>query len=136
MKNLFLLSVSLIVLSCSSEKSKIYQWRGEDRKGIFAEKNLLKEWTENGPGELWHLEGIGDGYGSPTITENEIFITGAIDSIAILFCFNLNGKLQWKTSLGKEWVVNYPGSRSAPTVVDDLIYLGSGMGDLYCIERN
>jgi len=32
-------------------------------------------------------------------------------------------------------VVNYPGSRSAPTLVDELIYVGSGMGKLFCIEK-
>ena len=136
MKNLCLLFVSLFILSCSSNQPKVYQWRNENRKGIFPEHNLLKEWPENGPEELWHNDNIGDGYGSPTVTENEIFITGAIDSTATLFCLSLNGEELWKTSLGKEWVVNYPGSRSAPTIVDDLIYVGTGMGDLFCVKRN
>jgi outer membrane protein assembly factor BamB len=30
---------------------------------------------------------------------------------------------------------SYPGSRSAPTIVDDLIYVGSGLGNLYCVEK-
>jgi len=135
MKNLFLLFVCAIVISCSSEKSRIYQWRGEGRKGIYPEKNLLKEWPENGPKEIWHIEGIGDGYGSPTITNNEIFITGAVDSMATLFCLDFNGNIQWKVTFGKDWVVDYPGSRSAPTIIDDLIYVGSGLGNLYCLER-
>ena len=136
MKNICLFVLSLIILSCSTHKTDLYQWRGENRMGIFKEQNLLKEWPANGPKELWVVEGIGDGYGSPTITDKEIFITGAIDSTATLFCLDFNGNIQWKVPFGKEWVVNYPGSRSAPTVVDDLIYVGSGMGNLYCMKRS
>jgi outer membrane protein assembly factor BamB len=29
----------------------------------------------------------------------------------------------------------FPGARSAPTVVGDLVYVGSGMGNLYCVNR-
>ena len=136
MKNLLILSAIFLLFSCSQNKTEIYQWRGEDRKGIFDEQNLLKEWPEAGPEELWYVEGIGDGYGSPTITDNEIFITGAIDSTATLFCIDLNGEVKWQVPFGKEWVTSYPGSRSQPTVVDDLIYVGSGMGNLFCLNRS
>ena len=136
MKNLLILSAIFLLFSCSQNKTEIYQWRGEDRKGIFDEQNLLKEWPEAGPEELWYVEGIGDGYGSPTITDNEIFITGAIDSTATLFCIDLNGEVKWQIPFGKEWVTSYPGSRSQPTVVDDLIYVGSGMGNLFCLNRS
>ncbi|HPF52534.1 MAG TPA: PQQ-binding-like beta-propeller repeat protein [Draconibacterium sp.] len=136
MKNFCLFLLSLIILSCANNQTKIYQWRGENRMGIYPEKNLLKEWPEDGLKELWYTEEIGDGYGSPTITENEIYITGAIDSTATLFCLDLNGNTLWKAPFGKEWVVNYPGSRSAPTIVDDLIYIGSGMNNLYCLKRS
>lgn len=135
MKNLSLIFVAVLFFSCSSKKTEIHQWRGEDRKGIFAETNLLKEWPENGPKELWYLEGIGDGYGTPTIVDDEIFVTGAVDSTATLFCIDLDGKLKWQAPFGKEWIKNYPGSRSQPTIVDDLIYLGSGMGNLFCLKK-
>ena len=136
MKNFCLFLLCIVLFSCSTKTPEIYQWRGENRNGIFPEKNLLKEWSESGPKELWYNEQIGDGYGSPTVTENEIFITGAVDSTASLFCLDLNGNILWKAPFGKEWVVNYPGSRSAPTVVDDLIYVGSGMNNLFCLKRS
>ena len=136
MKNLYLLFICLIAFSCSSNKTKIYQWRGEDRKGIFNEQNLLKEWPEDGPEELWYVEGIGDGFGSPAVTDSEIYITGAIDSTATLFCFDLSGQKKWEVTLGKEWVTSYPGSRSQPTIADDLIYVGTGMGNLFCLNRS
>jgi outer membrane protein assembly factor BamB len=42
----------------------------------------------------------------------------------------------WQTTLGKEWITSFPGSRSAPTIVGDLIYIGTGMGDLYCVSTS
>jgi len=128
----FLLSM---LLSCSSSQPDIYEWRGENRSGIYPDTKLLKEWPAEGPEELWTLENLGRGYGSPLFVEDLFYITGEVDSLDILYCFNLDGKELWQTTLGKEWVTSFPGSRSAPTVVDDLLYVGSGMGNLYCVNR-
>jgi outer membrane protein assembly factor BamB len=135
MKVVSIFLISLLFISCNTKKSEIYQWRGEDRKGVFEAANLLKSWPENGPEEIWFTEGLGDGYGTPTITDTEIFVTGAIDSIATLFCLNLDGTKRWQAPFGKEWIKSYAGSRSQPTVVDDFIYVGSGMGNLFCLKR-
>ena len=135
MKNLIPALLVVLLVSCTSKKPKIVEWRGEDRNGRYHETNLLKEWPEEGPAELWFLEGIGSGYGSPVIEDGLIYITGAPDSTAYLHCISTDGKIIWQSEFGKEWVVNFPGSRSAPTIVDDLIYVGSGMGNLYCLEK-
>ena len=66
---------------------------------------------------------------------DRFYITGEVDSMAILYCFDLEGHKHWQSTLGKEWVSSFPGSRSAPTIVDDLIYVGTGMGDLYCVNK-
>lgn len=138
MKYLVSLAVIFLLASCSTDnsadKNRIYEWRGEDRNGIYQETGLLKEWPEDGPEELWSIEDLGDGYGSPIFVEDKFYISGARDSIALLFCFNLDGEELWKTEFGKEWVVNFPGSRSAPTLIDNLLYVSSGMGNLYCID--
>ena len=125
----------LILFSCSSSQPELYEWRGEMRSGIYPDTGLLKEWPEEGPQELWTLDNLGRGYGSPLFVEDRFYITGEVDSLALLYCFNLNGKKLWQTSLGKEWVTSFPGSRSAPTVVDNLLYIGTGMGNLFCVNR-
>jgi outer membrane protein assembly factor BamB len=126
----------LFFLPSPQEKSKIYEWRGKDRNGIFDEANLLKSWPEEGPKEIWAIENIGNGFVTPIFTEDRFYITGEIDSILILFCFNMKGEKQWQTTLGKEWMKSYPGSRSIPTIVGDLIYVGSGLGNLYCLNKS
>ncbi|MEA1876846.1 MAG: PQQ-binding-like beta-propeller repeat protein [Bacteroidota bacterium] len=120
--------------SCNQEQ-KVYEWRGENRSGIYADEGLLKSWPETGPEVVWEYEGIGNGYGSPVFTPDGMYIMGEVDSLAWLFSFDLEGKLKWKKDFGKEWVENWNGSRCAPTIVDDLVYVMSGMGNLYCFDR-
>lgn len=131
----FFFPVLLLIVSCSSSQPEIYEWRGTDRMGIYPDTDLLMEWPDEGPEELWTIDSLGRGYGSPTFTENRFYLTGEVDSMAILYCFDLDGNKIWESTLGKEWVSSYPGSRSAPTIVGDLIYTGTGMGDLYCVSR-
>jgi hypothetical protein len=132
MKIIPVLFVCAVLFSCVPSKTEIYQWRGDNRKGIFDEKNLLTSWPENGPEEIWYAENIGNGFGSPTVTGKEIFITGETDSVAWLYCFDLNGTLLWKQNSGQEWARHYPSSRSAPTVAGNQVYTCTGMGIVAC----
>ncbi|MDX9882583.1 MAG: PQQ-like beta-propeller repeat protein [Prolixibacteraceae bacterium] len=130
--NLLLLLVILFISSCV--RTKIYQWRGDNRSGVYSEKNLLKTWQEGGPQLIWETEGIGNGYVSPTVTDDALYITGEIDSMANLFKFDRNGKLIWKVIYDREWTKSFQGARSHATVVNGLVYVGSGMGNLFCIS--
>lgn len=135
MKNVSIFLIAILCFACNPKQKKVSEWRGENRSGIYNESNLLKEWPANGPSVLWELEGIGNGYGSPVVSDNTLFVNGEVDSVAYLFALDLQGKMLWKTDFGKDWMVNFIGSRSAPTVVDDLVYVASGMGDVACIEK-
>jgi outer membrane protein assembly factor BamB len=134
-RNLILVLFIFALFSCTTDKHKIYEWRGEGCTGIYYETNLLKEWPENGPDELWSIDSLGNGFGSPVFAGEQFFISGEIDSMAVLYCFDLNGYKQWQTELGRDWVANFPGSRSAPTVAGDMIYAGSGFSSLFCVDR-
>lgn len=141
MKYPLFLSILLSIIACSQNvhSQNIAQWRGQNRDGIYPGNNLLKIWPEVGPKLLWLAEEIGNGYGSPAITDDKLFINGETDSISQVFAFNLDGKLIWKTPNGPEFFGNgfsasFPGSRSTPTVYDNLVYICSGMGRIACIE--
>lgn len=94
----------------------------------------MKSWPENGPELLWKFEGLGTGYSSATISGDKLFILGETDSTGYLFALDLQGKLLWKTGLAREWMVNFTGPRSTPTVVDNLVYVCNSMGDVVCID--
>jgi outer membrane protein assembly factor BamB len=131
----YFLPLFLLLHSCSTSQPEISEWRGADRSGIYPDTELLTEWPEKGPEEIWTIDSLGRGYGSPQFTEDRFYITGEVDSMSILYCFDLDGITLWQTTLGKEWVASFPGSRSAPTIVGGFIYIGSGMGDLYCLNK-
>ncbi len=135
MRNLVILASLMFLISCSPKNQSITEWRGPGRTGVYIEQNLQKIWNDSGPAETLFIENIGNGYGSPIVTDENIFLTGEIDSSAILHCFDLAGKPIWKTTLGKEWTESFQGSRSAPTLVDDLLYVATGMGNLFCVEK-
>jgi len=134
MQNISIFSILILLLTSSSVKTRIYQWRGTDREGIYNESNLLKAWPAEGLKELWTIENVGNGFVTPIFTDNYFYLTGEVDSMEILFSFNLKGEKQWQTTIGKAWMKSFPGSRSASTVVDDLLYVGTGFGNLLCIS--
>jgi outer membrane protein assembly factor BamB len=133
-RKVFYLSCIAILLSASLQAQVIAQFRGPDRDGVFPAKDLKASWPAEGPVLLWSNTEVGNGYGPPAVTSDRVYITGGVDSIAYLFAFDLKGKLVWKSECGKEWVESYPGSRSTPTVIGNLIYVCSGLGNLFCID--
>lgn len=123
-----------LLLSLSIFSQSITQFRGPDRNGIYPETNLLKSWPPEGPTLLWKADGIGNGYSSPIIYGDRIYVTGEIDSIGYLFAYTKSGSLIWKKKTGTEWMENFTGSRSTPTLVDNLIYVSTSMGRVICFD--
>src|SRR3989339_1263548 len=136
LSTLFVAAMLLFTVQAITQNQKIFEWRGVNREGIYPDKGLLKQWPAEGPEKVWEYEGVGNGYGSPVFTEDKMYIMGEADSLAWLFAFDLDGKLLWKKDYGKEWVKNYNGSRCAPTIAGDLVYVTSGMGNIYCFNKN
>lgn len=120
-----------------SKISEFSNWRGPNRDGIFPEKNLLVKWPENGPEMMWSFEGIGFGHSSVAVANNKVYITGIKDTIVsagILYTFDTKGNLLWQKNYGPDFNLNFHGPRSTPVIVDDLIYIESGMGAVYCLN--
>jgi outer membrane protein assembly factor BamB len=136
MKQLIFILFTLSLFSCEPKRIAVSEWRGPNRSGVYNETGLLKEWPAEGPKMLWSIDSTGRGYGSPVLTDDRLYINGEIDSTSYLFAYDLSGKLIWKTAFGQEWVKNFPGCRSTPTVVGDLVYDCTGKGDIACINKN
>lgn len=138
MNKIFISLLFSIVVFCGcNSKPELSDWRGPRRDGIYNETNLLKEWPENGPEMLWSFEGLGFGHSSVAVTNDKVFITGikdTISSIGTLFTFDTDGKLLWEKDYGSDFSLNFHGTRSTPVIVDDLIYIESGMGAVYCLN--
>ena len=89
---------------------------------------------EINPSPVLTIEGLGNGYSTPAVTSDRIFVTGEHDGLGCLFAYDLQGNLAWKTNYGSEWTENFPGSRSTPSVADSSVYISSGMGDIGCFD--
>ncbi|MGQ8338549.1 outer membrane protein assembly factor BamB family protein [Sunxiuqinia sp. A32] len=131
-----LLLLALLLFAGCQQKPQLTEWRGPNRSGIYNETNLLKSWPEKGPDLIWEKETVGNGYSSPIVTDEFIYITGEIDSLGCLFKFDLSGNKVWQSEYGKEWTTNFQGSRGTPTLYGDQIYICSGVGDIACIQSS
>jgi len=129
---IFLLLVCIIAGNVYSQD--IVEWRGPNRTGIYPDRNLLKSWPENGPQLILELNAIGNGYSSPVVYKNNIYVTGRKDTLDVVSSYALNGTKNWETVYGRAWNRTYSESRCTPTLSNDRIYLVSGMGEVCCVD--
>jgi outer membrane protein assembly factor BamB len=131
--------LAFVCIACQQKEQALEKsdWRGPNRDGIYLEENLMKQWPEEGPELLWSFEGLGFGHSSVAVANNKVYVTGikdTVSSVGTLFTFSLNGELLWEKDYGKDFSLNFHGTRSTPVIVDTLIYIESGMGAIYCLN--
>lgn len=86
------------------------------------------------PEPLLKITGLGNGYSSPAFTENHIYLTGEVDSLGYLSAYDWEGQVIWRKCYGPEWTKSYKGTRAAPVVDEQQIYVCTGLGDLICFD--
>ena len=129
-------SLLITLLACVSLQAADWpQFRGLNRDGVAAETGLLKSWPADGPKLLWSYEGLGAGWGSAAIIDNQVFVVGEIDKKETLFALDANGSLKWKTTYSERWKRSFPDARTTPTIDGNSIYVNSGQGNVVCFDR-
>ena len=120
-------------------------FRGPYGLGISHKKNPPTKWDgASGENVLWKVKIPLQGYNSPVVWDNMIFVTGADHKNQSVYCYDLNsGKLVWeqkvtgiqRTSAGKIEPTEDTGF-AAPTVATDGRYLFAifATGDLIAID--
>jgi outer membrane protein assembly factor BamB len=129
-------SVLLLLIAVFNLNAQIPQFRGPLRTGHYPDTGLLKQWPENGPELLLEIKGIGKGWSSAVVANGKIYITGMINNTDYLSCVDMQGKILWKTPIGKSWNQSFPDSRSTPTIRDGKAYVSSGLGTVTCVNIN
>ena len=110
------------------------QWRGPNRDGIYPDKELLKEWPEEGPEVMFVAEDLGRGFSSAVATKEIIYVTGIRDSIEYLTALDLKGKQLWQKPIGRCYNQSIPETRSTPTVEEERVYVLTGMDKMVCFH--
>ena len=142
MKNSYLYCAGMILLLATGcKENQFAQWRGPDRNGIFPEIDLQDQWPEEGPEIAWIFEGLGRGYGAPSVSGTTIYVNGESEGRSYLYAIDLEGNLLWRSPNGEEFLgegfsSTYPGSRSTPTLKDGLVYTTSGHGRIGCFDAS
>ena len=129
-----ILAFCFLALSVTMNAQITAQWRGQERDGIYPGTNLLEKWPETGPLLLWSVEGIGKGFSSAVADGNNIFVTGKKDSMDVMTCITMNGKISWQQPFGLSWKGPFPETRTTPTVDGNRVYAISGTGIIACLE--
>ncbi len=133
MKKRFYLCLAAAVCFGSTVFSQVdSQWRGPARDGVYPGEKLIRQWPASGPKLLWSAEGLGEGFSSPAVTEQNVYVTGLVQGTGTLFALDHTGKISWKVPYGPDWSGSNAGSRTTPTVAGKQIYVVSAMGLLTC----
>ena len=134
MKIRTLLIVILLFSSMLATSQTPTRWRGPHGNGTYDETGLLRSWPDEGPSIVWTYENLGAGFSSAVVVGQTIYISGTEENIGYVYALSGEGKLLWKSPYGPEFTESYPGSRSTPVIVGDLLYQYSGLGVVTCME--
>ncbi|MBN2308204.1 MAG: PQQ-like beta-propeller repeat protein [Candidatus Hydrogenedentes bacterium] len=127
--------IGLFVMTGVAVAGDSPQFRGPNRDGKYAETGLLKEWPEGGPPVAWRATGLGQGYASPSIVGDRIYLPGTQGATGCLFVLDLDGNILRSAPYGPETQDKQaPGPRSTPTIDGDRLYLLSGLGVITCFQ--
>ncbi|MBP7505781.1 MAG: PQQ-binding-like beta-propeller repeat protein [Prolixibacteraceae bacterium] len=134
MKIRTLLFMALLLTIATLSAQTPTRWRGPHGNGSYDDKGLLRSWPAEGPAILWTYENLGAGFSSAVVAGQTIYTSGTEENTGFVYALSLEGKLLWKAPYGPEFTESYPGSRSTPVIVGDLLYQYSGLGVVTCME--
>jgi outer membrane protein assembly factor BamB len=138
-KFFYLAALSLFSGTLAAGAADWPQWRGPDRDGISKETGLLRAWPKDGPKLLWQVSDAGEGYSTPAVKDNRLYVLGSkgMEDEFMQARDVKDGHVIWTVRLGKvgpNQMANYPGCRSTPTVDGAFIYALGSDGDLVCVK--
>jgi outer membrane protein assembly factor BamB len=110
------------------------RFHGPKGDNISTETGLLRKWPDGGPKLLWSTKGIGAGFGSPSIADGLIFVSGSIDRKTTITAIDLDGRIQWQTPAGDDWTGGHSGTRGTPTIDGERLYHEAPLGQLVCLN--
>jgi len=125
-----------ILLPMHIQAQVVSQWRGAQRSGIYQESNLMKEWPEEGPAELWSTDQIGTGWGSASVSDEAIYIIGTKDTLEYCSKIDLKGELIWQVTVGPGWMGSYRDAKTTPTVIGNKVYVINTRGRISCLDAS
>ncbi len=95
------------------------------------------DWPAEGPEVAWRLA-IGRGFGGVSVSDGEVYLldreVGELDVFRVLDL--ASGEELWSEIHEAPGRLNYPGSRTVPTVTEKHVYTVGGHGRVICYDRS
>ena len=131
-------STSNIVGNSASASGDWPQWRGPNRDGKSPATGLVSEWPSGGPELLWNVTGLGEGYSTPAVVGDVIYVLGSRGDNEFVFALSLSdGSPIWQAPMGtKSNAGGFKGPKGTPTIDGDKIYAIGSDGTLVCVSRS
>lgn len=128
-------------------KKEFTSFRGYNGNGVSFHKNCPTQWdVASGTGVLWKVSVPKNGFNSPVIWENKLFVTGADKAERVVFCYQtVTGELLWQKRVEpiQGASVTIPQTTedtglAAPTVTTDgqRVYAIFGTGELLALTMD
>ena len=128
-------------------KANAPSFRGPFGNGVFFQKNTPVEWdATSGKNVIWKTAVPKQGFNSPVIWGNKLFLSGADQQTKEVYCFDSkSGKLLWKQSVDQ--IQGSPAASpkvsedtgwAAPSLTTDgnKVYAMFANGDLICFDMD
>ena len=113
------------------------QFRGPNRDGVYAGKDLATQWPESGPPLLWQKQ-VGAGFSGPVVAaEKVIFFSREADEEVVVSLNAPTGKEEWRTAYPTTYKDDFgfdPGPRATPCVADGRIFTLGAEGILQALN--
>ena len=117
------------------------EYRGQGRRGVWAETGILETFPADGLKVLWRTP-VKGGYSGTAVSNGRVFLTdftvisGSKGTERALALDEQTGRVLWTY----EWEATYAGlmwahgPRATPTVDGDRVYVVGAMGLMYCLD--
>jgi outer membrane protein assembly factor BamB len=117
----------LLAVATTTNAQDWTQWRGPQRDGSVSASRAPASWPES-LRRIWRLE-IGEGYSSPVVADDKVFVHGRRDPEEVVIAVSLNdGKIIWQQKYQAAFKKNQyavdmaKGPNSTPLVIGDRLF--------------
>ncbi len=114
------------------------QWRGPNRDGKSPETGLPTQWPSGGPQLVWNVTGLGEGYSTPAVNGDVVYVLGTRGNQEFIFARRTdNGSAIWEANIGSKGSGGgFPGPKGTPIINDGRIYAIGSDGTLVCVSQS
>lgn len=115
------------------------QFRGANRDGISQAAGLADQWPADGPAVAWEVTGLGEGYSSPAVVGDRVFLNDYDEerNVWMVRCLDLNtGESAWPQNYEVEKRIrpNHAITRSVPATDGGYVFAIDPKCELHCLD--